>query len=213
MDSGKVYTLGKPNTFSNIERLSIFTTLTPSPSTPPPSHRLLRHLAIIPLPDLDGPPLITILTHTLRSLCAGGAELGAESISSVVESTVSVFLQVREVLCSSQLLLPGRQHYLFSLTHIQSAYQVTYSYTYPALYTLQWNHSIHSSVIDCVARSLIILYCCVLQGLYYCLGSGADLGVGLSWWHEMMLSLGSPLCHSEDLNWLSSLIHNQAEKV
>ena len=123
MDSGGVYTLGKPNTFSVIENLSLFTTFTSSPVSP----RLLRHVSIITLPELAGSPLTTVLTDSLRSHCAGRAGLGAgsevsENLSSVVESTAAVFLAVRERLRPSDL--PGRQHYLFSFTHIESVFQV-----------------------------------------------------------------------------------------
>ena len=136
MDSGGVYSLGKPNTLSTIENLSIFTGFTTTSSSSPslPSPRLLRHFSIVTLPELTGAPLTTILTDSLRSHCAGRAGLEAESteragleaesggLSSVVEKTAAVFLQVRESLRPSDL--PGRRHYFFSLSHIESAFQV-----------------------------------------------------------------------------------------
>ena len=134
MDNGGVYSLGKPNTLSTIENLSVFTGFTTTSSPSLPSPRLLRHFSIITLPELTGAPLTTILTDSLRSHCAGKAGLEAESteragleaesggLSSVVEKTAAVFLEVRESLRLSDL--PGRRHYFFSLSHIESAFQV-----------------------------------------------------------------------------------------
>ena len=130
VDGGGVYTLGKPNTLSTIENLSIFAGFTTTSSSCLPSPRLLRHFSLIPLPQLVGGPLTTILTHSLRSHCCGRAEQEAgitQSLASIVESTAEVFLRVRESLSPSQL--PGRYHYLFSLSHIESAFQVHYNYS------------------------------------------------------------------------------------
>ena len=50
------------------------------------------------------------------------ARISGDTLSCVVQSTVTVFLLVRDVLRESDMT--GRQHYMFSLSHIESAFQV-----------------------------------------------------------------------------------------
>ena len=131
MDCHGVYNLGKPNTFSVVEDLTLFAALPSNIGTTTIAPRLQRHFAIIHLPELVDTPLTTILTETLRTYCGGlaetkagtqGSSISADALSSIVQSTATVFLQVRDALRESNM--PGRQHYVFSLSHIESAFQV-----------------------------------------------------------------------------------------
>ena len=141
IDCHGVHNLGKKNTFSAIEDLSLFTALTTASTTHSPlSPRLSHHFTVIHLPELADTPLTTILTESLRTLCGGvvagsedgmeGSEDGTprpwisgETMSCIVQSTMTVFLRVRDSLRASEM--PGRQHYVFNLSHIQCAFQVT----------------------------------------------------------------------------------------
>ena len=131
MDGHGVYNLNKTNTFSHIERLSFFTAMTSDMMTSHLSPRLQRHFSIINLPELTDGPLTTIISGTLCALCGGvegGGGIkgktgeGGGCLEAIIQSTVSVYLQVRDRLRESDM--PGRQHYTFSLKHIELAFQV-----------------------------------------------------------------------------------------
>ena len=135
MDGHGVYNLNKTNTFSHIERLSFFTAMTSDTMTSHLSPRLQRHFSIINLPELADGPLTTIISGTLCALCGGmeggggmkgktgeGGDFSGGCLESIIQSTVAVYLQVRDRLRESDM--PGRQHYTFSLKHIELAFQV-----------------------------------------------------------------------------------------
>ena len=132
IDGRGVYNLGKPNAWSTVEDLTIFAALTSSSGKTTISPRLQRHFAVIHLPELSEPHLAAIMSETLHTLCGGlegseivpgdGVRITGEALSSVVQSTVAVFQQVREALRESEMA--GRRHYTFSLSHIESVFQV-----------------------------------------------------------------------------------------
>lgn len=128
IDSSGAYNIGKRNTFASIEDLSLFTSLTTNIGHTTISPRLKRHFAIVHLPELSGIPLTSILTETLWTLCGGvsgttaGSQIDRDKLTSIVKSSEVVFLKVRAALKESDM--PGRQHYVFSLSQIESVFQV-----------------------------------------------------------------------------------------
>ena len=132
LDSQGVYNLANHNCWSNIEGLTLFGAMTSSdderPSLPP---CLQRHFVAISLPELEGCCLELVTSEMLRILCGGGEEelklwdSSQETFGCIVKSSVDVYHHIREVFRKSNM--PGRQHYLFSLGHLENTFQVSLS--------------------------------------------------------------------------------------
>ena len=129
VDGGGLWNLSRPNCWSVVENLTIFAALTTDGKTTIPL-RLQRLFAVVQLPELSPTNLQSIVSEMLRVLCAGigvwqGAELSGEVHRHVVQSSVELFSRVREALRASDT--PGREHYVFSLSQLESAFQVCQS--------------------------------------------------------------------------------------
>ena len=121
IDIKGLYNLDKKNEWSVVEDLVIFASLT-SDSDAVVEPRLRRHLATINVPDLQGYNLSVVATQQLTSLLQN--TISEPTLQRIVDSSIKVYLSVKRSLSVSHM--PGRQHYCFSLKHLESVFQVNF---------------------------------------------------------------------------------------
>ena len=119
IDARGLYNLDKRNEWSVVEDFVIFGSLT-STSDALIEPRLRRHLAVVNVPDLQGQSLAIVVSQQLEALLGG--VVSEEMLKKMVDSTIEVYRNVKQVLSVSDMA--GRQHYLFSLKHLELVFQV-----------------------------------------------------------------------------------------
>ena len=85
--------------------------------------RLRRQLAVVHLPELTGESLKAVVSLQLFTfVSAHTGAMDESTLQKVVGISTEVYSKVRQALKVSGM--PGRQHYIFSLRQLESAYQV-----------------------------------------------------------------------------------------
>ena len=121
IDTKGLYNLDKKNEWSVVEDLVIFASLT-SDSDAMVEPRLRRHVATINVPDLQGYNLSVVATQQLTALLLNA--ISEPTLQRIVDSSIKVYRSVKQSLSVSHM--PGRQHYCFSLKHLESVFQVSF---------------------------------------------------------------------------------------
>ena len=75
---------------------------------------------MVHIPDLQGPNLGIVASQQLTALLED--VVSEDVLRKVVDSTLKVYKGVKQALGVSDM--PGRLHYLFSLWHLESVFQV-----------------------------------------------------------------------------------------
>ena len=120
IDVKGLYNLEKKNEWSVVEDLVIFGSLT-SESDALVEPRLRRHLATINVPDLQGLNLGEVSTQQLTALLQSA--VSEDSLQRIIHSSIKIYESVKRSLSVSHM--SGRQHYCFSLRHLESVFQVS----------------------------------------------------------------------------------------
>lgn len=138
MDARGLHNLSKPNEWAAIEDLLVFGAIT-NPSNGETAHldpRLQHHCATIHLPDLTEADLETITSQMIHALTplpgepainstptlASSSHLTPKALQDVHTASLEVYRSVKKVLQVSGM--PGRWHYFFDLTQLESVFQV-----------------------------------------------------------------------------------------
>ncbi len=119
-DVSGLHNLQKRNEHCTIEDLVIFACATAGNTSLDP--RLTRQFSTINLPELSEEKAQNIISLQLATYLSSHADNMEGSFSQLALVIGGVYVGVREALCVSDM--PGRGHYLFSLGHLESVYQV-----------------------------------------------------------------------------------------
>ncbi len=119
-DVSGLHNLQKRNEHCTIEDLVIFACATSSNTSLDP--RLTRQFSTIHLPELSGERARNIILVQLATYLSSHTVGMGGSFDQLAKVIGGVYVGVKEALCVSDM--PGRGHYLFSLGHLESVYQV-----------------------------------------------------------------------------------------
>ena len=134
-----------------MEDLVLFASLTTS-SEARVSQRFQRHFAVIHVPNLEGHNLSEVVSQQFHSLIQNHMrKFDGEMCKQLLEATTEVYSSVKHALNNSDM--PGRQHYFFSLSHLESVFQVSLN---NSLHVSHSNYCIQKS--RCVTVWYVLLY-------------------------------------------------------
>ncbi len=136
MDGGGLHNLCKPNDWAAIEDLVVFGAVTSNRGNVQLDPRLLHHFATIHLPDISKEDLKVITSQILQALTivpgapatsststvASPSQINHKTLEGIITASLEVYGSVREALKVSDV--PGRWHYVFSLSQLESVFEV-----------------------------------------------------------------------------------------